>query len=381
MKKLIVTVFALVGILMLSGCVNQSPIHAVASRSPTAQRTAPNAPSPPKKAPLPEVQAVRTPWTEGAFQKGVQVYWHTNHDNDDDVALKADTIFNYVVGLGANSVGINFPVYVDGQRPTRTYADAETPNIDELKIVLRQAKLHKLRVVVRPVIDEKNIVAMGASYWRGTIEPADPHAWFASYGTFLEPYLDASKQEGVDEFVLGTELSSLQTAQGEWDQLKANAQRRFSGKLSFSINWTTYQQNIPGPFEETGLDAYPQFPSLSDDATVEQVSASWNQWLAATRATGRSMALQEVGIPAQPGVYKNPANWGSSQQVTASGERIQATWFTAACQAAHAQQAEGIYFWNVDINADVTGASRATESTGSFIGRAGEAAIKQCFAQ
>ena len=51
---------------------------------------------------------------------GIQVYWDST-GTPAEMAADANRIFNYVVALGANSVGINFFFYTDGVYPTRVY--------------------------------------------------------------------------------------------------------------------------------------------------------------------------------------------------------------------------------------------------------------------
>ncbi len=357
----------------LTACSFQYP-RSVAPSSSTGQHEVTPTPHPSTNQPL--IQTVVNPWQPGEWQSGVQVYWHTNHDSAFGIAQKASRVFDYIVGLGANSVGINFPIYTDSLKPTKVYAGAATPLPAELQIVLEQARLHKLRITVRPILDEANLMTT-AGGWRGNIAPRDPDGWFTSYEQFLAPYLQIAATASVTEFVLGTELDSLVQDQARWSAMHTFAQQYFAGVVSFSINWTDYQLRRYGPYPETGIDAYPRFV-LDDSATLAQVTAAWQQWLSATKPGNHTMTLQEVGIPAQAGMYRNPSNWG--QGSAAINESIQANWFDAACAAAKQVSLGGIYFWMIDSNVNPALADPAHDSASSFIGRAGETAIRRCFA-
>jgi len=103
-------------------------------------------------------------------QLGVQVYWHTS-GSAEDVRTAADRVLNYIVGLGANSVGLTFPIYTDGVHPTRVYTvSGSTPDPASLGIVITEAAARGLRITLRPLIDEANIKDAQGD-WRGTIQP------------------------------------------------------------------------------------------------------------------------------------------------------------------------------------------------------------------
>lgn len=104
---------------------------------------------------------------------GVQVFWNSTGSQADQ-ALDANRIFNYVVGLGANSVGIDFWFFTDGPTPTRVYGvSGRTPSPATIGMVTKIAREHGLRVVVRPLLNEDNIKIVGSN-WRGSIAPLTP---------------------------------------------------------------------------------------------------------------------------------------------------------------------------------------------------------------
>lgn len=46
-------------------------------------------------------------------------------------------------------------------------------------------------------------------WWHGNIQPGDPNAWFESYKTYLDIYMNIAKLGKADEFTLGAELYSM----------------------------------------------------------------------------------------------------------------------------------------------------------------------------
>lgn len=306
---------------------------------------------------------------------GVNLYWHTI-GSPAVVDAAAGRLLDYVVGLGANSVAIAFPFFTDGAHPTRVYGTADnTPSPAVLGRVIAAAKARGLRVMVRPLLDEANILSSGG--WRGSIAPPSADSWFASYRTFLDPYFTVAKAQHAEEFVVGTELDSFIDSSAQWRQLVADGQARFGGLITYASDWDPWSSgHVPGAIPDIGVDAYPPI-HLSDSASVEQLSAAWTTWLKRRpdKVLART-AIQELGIPAQAGVYDRPNAWGSAT-VTLEPQ-IQINWFTAACQSARALHLRGLYFWMLDSNADPANASKYP--SGSFIGR-GDSAIKACFSQ
>jgi len=316
---------------------------------------------------------VAQPWWPGQFQNGIQIYWHINGPASSLQRTAAQDL-NYIVGLGANSVGISFPIYTDGAAPTRVYAGPETPSVDSLSIVLAAAKARKLRVMLRPLIEETNIKTAGQ--WRGTIEPPSNTAWFADYDKLLVGYAELAQQYGVEELVAATELSSLQSQTAQWtalsDQIKAAG---YAGVMSYAMNWNQF---TAVPFQALGLDAYvPVY--LGDDATVAELTDALAAWLnQLTLSVRQASTVQEVGIPALSGAYTHPWLWGASTGVI--NTIVQANWFTAACQAAKATQTVGIYYWMLDSNNDNPLQPDVTrQSSTSWVGRPAEQSIKSCF--
>lgn len=308
-------------------------------------------------------------------QLGVQVYWHTT-GNASDVRTAADKVLDYVVGLGANSVSLTFPFFTDGVHPTRVYGLASsTPDPTTLAIVIGEAQARGLRVMLRPVLDEANITDSKGD-WRGTIQPTSVVSWFTSYRAFLQPYLELAQQQHVAYFVVGTELESLARQKTQWAALEAAAATIYSGEFDYSQSWESWDLGVASTQAgNVGVDAYPVLYE-GDGASVSQLTSAWERWLRNRSSTVlRRTVIQEVGIAAVSGAYAAPARWSKA------GDKIdvpiQAKWFTAACQSAKTLHLRGIYFWNVDSNADPAAASSA--SSASFIGR-GDQSIKACFA-
>lgn len=321
---------------------------------------------------------VEHPWRAGDFQDGVQVLWHPS-GTDAQIQVRADAILNYVVGLGANSIGLNFPLYTDGATPTKVSAGDQTPSPHELSLVIQAAHRRGLRVMVRPALDEASIAAGGGGAWRGTIRPPDVGAWFASYRTALTPYLKAAGQAHAEEFVIGVELYSMERYTDQWALTRKTARTWFDGQVSMAVNWDEVGHSAL-PVDALGLDLYPAL-QLPDSASAAQVRDAVTTWLKDhTPSVTQPIVAQEVGIAGSSGAYRHPWYWGSGR-ADPHYFGIQATWFDAVYQAARDSGLKGVYYWMVDSNQRFSPAAVSAQTAGGFVGRPGEAAIRRSFAR
>jgi hypothetical protein len=359
---------AIVVLSVFTACSGVPPVDSDPLPTQQAQTDEPTITAPPE----PPIVTVATPWTPGSFQKGIQIYWHSNGEPITSVKKRASSILDYVVSTGANSVGITFPIYTDGPNPTKLYNGQETPTVEELSAVISAAKQRDLRVLVRPAIDETNIMTF-EDEWRGSISPQNLDDWFSSYTALMLPYLEMATLNNVDEFSIGVELTSLEAAP-QWASVETVAHAAFSGTISYAMNWSEYGTTVP--IGQMAVDAYPSI-NLPDSASVDQLVGAWNQYLARQPVEQRrSISLQEVGIPAESGKYPRPWSWGDDTTLNLD---VQTNWFTASCQAAKASEMAGMYFWMIDSNIDFSTLNPQTDPVGNFVGRPAEQAMKECF--
>ena len=325
------------------------------------------------------VATVARPWRPGAPQLGVNVYWDENPpDNNDAIRALARRTLDYLVGLNANAVTVNFPFFMDTPWTDDVRADgARTPSPERIAIFVDEARRSGLRVTIRPVLDERLLVAADPNAWRGTIEPADRAAWFASYQELLLPYVRMAQTSTVEEFVAGVELNSLQS-DSRWDALVAVIRGQFHGEVSYSQNFDAYQRGSPVPtVDSTGVDAYFGVP-LADSATVDAVSAGWADWFETFVDNPARIVLHEVGIAAQDGAYRHPAQWGDPD--VPLNLDVQRHWYEAICRTARERGVAGLYFWSIRLHAVPGREGPGQADRMAFVDRPAEGVIRDCYA-
>lgn len=320
---------------------------------------------------------VARPWRRGDPQLGAQVLWYTYPgETDPSVRANALRLVNYMVGRHMNAVSVTFPFATAGPTASRVGVSAATPSVRHLGMLLDTAAAAGLRIMVRPLLDERSLVARDPLAWRGSLAPADRAAWFRSYEAFLAPYLALAARHHVSTFVVGAELTSLED-DPRWRSLIATARRSFRGELSYDANWDDYvSRHVPVPVDHLGIDAYFPLARLGDDASVAEIAEGWQRWLD-RKTTGKlpRIVLSEVGIIAENGAYRHPAVWTGGEKLNPT---VQQRWFEAACRVARDREMAGLYWWNLDFHADPAAGAPAGSHT-SFLGRPAEAVITSCF--
>ncbi|MER6978228.1 glycoside hydrolase family 113 [Streptomyces carpinensis] len=337
-----------------------------------------SASSPPGSQSSTDALEVAKPWKKGMAQWGVQLYWEEEKQKRSDTFIEnqARKQAKYLIGLGANSVSVSFPFFIQGPTSNELSAGAKTPSPERLARVLKVFKDAGFRTTIRPIMDEGSLEQ--GNGWRGNIEPASRSAWFASYKQFITPYLEAAEDTKANTFVIGTELNSLEGDPG-WDSLVTYAEKNFSGEVSYNANWDNYVSGrINMPVNHLGVDAY--FPiKVPDTAPVKDLVAGWNDWLD-KKATGPlpNILVSETGIGAMNGAYHAPGDFYVKRTVN---PQVQANWYKAVCEVVQDRQMQGIYWWSLWFDDDPN--TRPDDKVASRLDFAGrpltEKAIKTCF--
>lgn len=221
----------------------------------------------------------------------------------------------------------------------------ETQDDAVVRQLIRRARAKGLEVMVFPIIwvEQRKI-----GEWRGTLAPADPEAWWASYRRFILHYAALAKDEGAGLFSVGSELASLEREEARWRALIAEVRGVFPGKLLYSANWDHYE---PVPFwdalDYVGLTGYYELVS-TNDATEEAMRAAWirirdglTRWQA---GVGRPLVFTEIGYPSIDGGARQPWNYTAVGAVDHEEQRRAYAAFRAAWEGHPALG--GVFFWN-----------------------------------
>lgn len=184
-----------------------------------------------------------TPVSLGPQLRGM---WLQVHNNDPGCPF--EQYVEEIIATGANTVCLS----VSGEQPNGSsstiYLDSRRmPSDERLVGLFAQANRRDLQLVFMPIVLLTRPVG---DEWRGKINPDSWDQWWASYTDFILRYAALCQENGVDVFLVGSELISTEKQETRWRELigKVRAQsasiidRQFREHLtSLHPTWTAAQ--------------------------------------------------------------------------------------------------------------------------------------------
>ncbi len=234
----------------------------------------------------------------------------------------------------------------------------KTPTDEALVEAVRDLRSRGLKVMLKPHVD----VLDGS--WRGTIRPADPGAWFASYDAFMARHAALAQATGAEMLCMGTELATMSDARyaSQWSTLIAHLRGAYGGLLTYAANAVRAGDEYTSvsfwpQLDVAGLDAYTPLtdkynPSREDlvqgwsrNRDGENMVAAFRNWQA---SHGKPVIFTELGYRSADGANRAPWDWQASAPYD-PGE--QADCYDAAFQVWSQQAAwmRGIFWWDWDV--------------------------------
>lgn len=253
----------------------------------------------------------------------------------------------------------------------------ETTPDAELRRVIRYARSRGLRVLLFPIlwVEQRAI-----GQWRGTLKPADPERWWASYRRFIGHYARLAAEERVEALSVGSEFASLEGETARWHRIIDETRAVFSGQLIYSANWDHYREvTFWDRLDAIGLTGYYRLVpehAPGSDPDLATLTAAWQRIrteLLAWRATvDRPLIFTELGYPSADGAAFSPWDYTGTRAIDHEEQRrcfeaFSAVWGDTA-------ELAGVFFWNGWGPID----GRNTWYT--FWGKPAEAVVRRWFA-
>lgn len=322
-------------------------------------------------------------------QLGIDTYFTFACQTPSVIRQDAETEIGQFKKLGANAIGLGFPLYTDSITSNDVFAKTqcgsnvyESPPPLDVALVIEIAHANGLKVLLRPLIDQENLFAEGPNDWRGNLAPTNLKTWFSNYFATLKPYLTIAQGFHADSFALETELDSL-ADYSNWTATIKSAQKLYHGTLVWDYSWYTGVKKSTRPGTSFAVDTYPKLSNTTASSTPAQLLSDWNSLLA-LHSYGiphiAQASIDEVGIAAQVGAYANSNESAFPLSTHPFDQQIQVNWFTTACQFAKTHKMRAIYFWGPWLTANGGAMLSAPDpSKPSNIQPATQAAIRSCF--
>ena len=243
-------------------------------------------------------------------------------------------------------------VVVNAYQSTRFASDIGprpglSPSEATVARTLSQVKRAGMRAALMPVV---RLQTRGSHDWRGVIAPADGlDAWFESYRRFVLPLARIAEDAGVQRFVVGSELSSLEPYEGRWRALISEVRERFSRTLTYSANWDRiHAVEFWDALDEVGLTAYFPLATEGEPLSSETLARAWRTPRAEidslARRVGKPVLITEIGYASQRSAADRPWDDTSTAEVDL---RLQQHLYRGFCDAlTQAPSVSGFYVWN-----------------------------------
>jgi hypothetical protein len=195
----------------------------------------------------------------------------------EDVSFSYAPLIGEIAALGADHIALVVPLYQTHAASTRLYLHTRlSPTLEAVADAIREARRAGLEVTVFPIV--RLAQPRSPREWRGTLEPADIDAWFASYGQQVGDLASLASLTGASRLVVGSELSTLDGDLPRWQHLLRLLRAVYSGTLVYSANWDHYREaRLFQLVDEIGVVGYFGLREKEDPSDVSALSASWRR--------------------------------------------------------------------------------------------------------
>jgi hypothetical protein len=300
----------------------------------------------------------------GGTQRGFALIWNPLYDGPQIAQSLGE-----MAEVGATWVQFT-PAW--GQEARNASAIARTPltvSDDNMERAIALAHNYGLKVFLTPHLYLPNES-------RSTIRPDDHGDWFASYTAFISHYAAMAQRLGVEQFAVGSELSSISDDRPGWLQVIREVRARYHGTVLYAAD-PDEAARVPfwDALDLIGIDAY--FPLSAVSTTdVSVLQRSWEpiraELAALSAKYGRKILFSEAGYTSQEGTTTRPNFWMLS---TTPNQTEQAAAYQSLLET-FSDQAwwEGVYWWVWNALPD-DGSDQATNY--SPRGKAAERVIRE----
>lgn len=272
----------------------------------------------------------------------------------EDVSFSYAPLLREIAALGATHVALVVPLYQTHGGSTQLRLHTRlSPSLETIADTIREAQRMELEVTLFPIVRLSS--PRTPNEWRGTLEPADRDAWFASYGQWVGDLASLATLTGATRLVIGSELSTLDGDLPRWKKLIELVRAVYSGTLVYSSNWDHYQDaRLFELVDELGVVGYFDLRRAADPSDVQALATRWRQvgrQLESNLARfGKPFVFTEVGYRSRTGSTAAP--WDENQGGTPDLEEqrrgfeaFRLAW-TAPGSPHPSFPLDGLYVWN-----------------------------------
>jgi hypothetical protein len=247
-----------------------------------------------------------------------------------------------VIEMGATWVELTATWEQERRTSSNVFRTPRTVSDAGLERAIKLAHERGLKVFLKPHVDLPN----PGQDSRRNIRPEDPETWFAAYTAFISHYAAMAERLRVEQFAVGTELSSVIYDRPAWLRVIGAVRAQYHGTVVYAAGSDYARVPIWDAVDMIGVDAYWTL-SKASTTDVQALQAAWKpirDKLAALSAKyDRKILFTEAGYTSQKGTTTDPSNWRISKtpDQTEQAAAYQALLATFSDQSWWA----GVYWW------------------------------------
>ena len=213
--------------------------------------------------------------------------------------------------LGANTMVLIAYLEQDSAQAA-TLRRSEAVTLPQLRAAIRLARHAGMRVILKP-----QLLVQGA--WAGDVQPAGGAqwaAWFSRYSREILAYARFAQAEGVDGFVVGTELTQA-ADKVDWPGLIRQVRSSYHGLVTYAAHNVDGLKRFPywSELDVMSLTLYPSLGLKGERAEMQQFVAQAVESLRlASKDSGKPLWVLEIGMPSAAGAAAKPWAWQGLKQ-------------------------------------------------------------------
>jgi len=238
-----------------------------------------------------------------AMMRGFNALQHENLAWDKPAARRS---FKRMVELGSNAV-VLVPFLEQDSPDSTLVRRSDAVTLVQLQAAIDYAHEYGLNIILKPQM-------LVAESWAGEIDHEQPQqwrAWFDSYSRHVLEYARFASDQGVDAFVIGTELSRA-ADRVDWSGLIKQVRSVYAGQVTYAAH------NVGGVegfrhWHELDAVSITMYPSLGLSGEREEmqdrIDATVQQLKLAVQHMDKPLWVLEIGMPSARGASSKPWEW------------------------------------------------------------------------
>lgn len=302
------------------------------------------------------ITAAASPHTSGFTYNG---FTHTSFQANEYNTPAGMASQDALAATSVNWAGVLVTWYQADAKATSIGPSSSTPTDAAVIAAIQEFHAKGVKVMLKPHVDARS------GEWRGTFQPTDANAWFASFTAFITHYAQLAQVNGVEMLCFGTEFAQLSGSanQARWTTVINAIRAVYSGPLVYAANATFAGDEYTSvsfwnQVDVIGLDAYFPLTNRSDPSVADLVSA-WSSNASgvnviaavqnfASAHSGKPVIFSEIGYRSVSGANTRPYDFSMTGAVDGTEQQ---DCYEALYEVWSKQSAtlKGIFWWSWSV--------------------------------